>query len=243
MKLFAAYDNIICGISVGASRLQTRNVYGKMLFKVGSNHRGQTMKNLFRNTLFALAAVSFMAGYAQADDRIKANQSVNEFPTLGINEVSAADWTLVYDTSAINWKKVPAAAAVGNSFEDVTATNVLLASECGKLMTLNSATEFVTTLPAPVAGCKFTFIVKAAPSGASYTIVTNASANIIIGKVTSADLNAASDGDISTADDTITIADGVAAVGDEIEMWSDGTSWYYIAVTSVFNGITASQAS
>ena len=215
-----------------------------MRLKAVPNIKGEIMKNFLRIAAVA-AVISFALGYsgAFADDRIKANQSINEFPTLDVNSVASDDWTLVYDTSAINWKKVPAQAAVGTTFEDVTATNVLAASECGKTMTLNSATEFATTLPAPVAGCSFKFIVKAAPSGASYTILTASSANIFIGHVESADLNAASDGDISTADDTITITDAKAAVGDQIEFYSDGTSWYYIGHSNVFDAIIATQAS
>src|SRR5258707_188541 len=45
------------------------------------------------------------------------------------------------------------------SVETVTATNIILASESGKTFFLNSATEFVSTLPAPAAGLKFKFVV------------------------------------------------------------------------------------
>jgi hypothetical protein len=202
------------------------------------------MKNLFRTSLLSIAALGIFATASLADDRLKPNTSINELPELSVNSLAVNDYIPVYDTSAILWKKV-AATTIGTAaaFEDTTATNVLLSSECGKTITLNSATEFATTLPAPTAGCSFRFIVKAAPSGASYTILTNASANILIGHVESADLNAASDGDISTADDTITITDAKAAVGDQLEIYSDGTSWYYIGHSNVFDAIIATQAS
>lgn len=200
------------------------------------------MKNFLRLAI-ATAAIAF-AFPAFADDRLKPNISVRELTSLPITSVAAGDYLMTFDTSANQWKKLPAE-AIGTvtSFEDTTATNALDTSECGKTITLNSATEFVTTLPAPTAGCKFSFIVKAAPSGAAYTIVTNASANIFVGQVTGADLNAASDGDFGTTDDTISFVDGVAVVGDRVDVVSDGTSWYYIGYSRVFNGITATTAS
>lgn len=126
------------------------------------------------------------------------------------------------------------------TFESVTATNVITAAENGKVFLLNSATEFVSTLPAPAAGLHFTFIVVAAPSGASYTVVTTSSANIIKGmQVCAADAA----GDTGTADDTVTFADGQAVAGDMVEVWSDGTSWFAVAKSRVAAGITFTQAS
>lgn len=124
--------------------------------------------------------------------------------------------------------------------EDVSATNVILAAESGKVFFLNSATEFVSTLPAPAAGLEFTFIVEAAPVGASYTIVTNSSANIIVGQQHSA---AGDAGDTGTADDTISFVDGQAVAGDMVYVISDGTKWYAYAFSKVAAGITFTQAS
>jgi hypothetical protein len=128
--------------------------------------------------------------------------------------------------------------------EVVTATNVITADESGKTFFLNSATEFVSTLPAPKIGMRFTFIVKAAPAGASYTIVTNASANVIKGAVFSSDLNAASDGDLeTTGGDTITLVDAKAVAGDRVELFCDGTFWYAHAFVSAFDACTITTAS
>jgi len=66
------------------------------------------MKNTFRNSLLALTALGFAASVAYADNRIKANVSVEELPTLAGSSVATGDWVLVYDTSAIDWKKVAA---------------------------------------------------------------------------------------------------------------------------------------
>lgn len=124
--------------------------------------------------------------------------------------------------------------------EVTTATNGITAAESGKTFFLNSATEFVSTLPAPAAGLRYTFIVTAAPSGASYTVVTTSSANIIKGLQNSV---AGDAGDSGTADDTITFVDGQAVAGDKVEVISDGTSWFAYAISKVAAGITFTQAS
>jgi hypothetical protein len=108
-------------------------------------------------------------------------------------------------------------------YEDTTAVNTLIYTECGKTIWLNSATEFATTLPAvtDLGGCKFKFIVKAAPVGTAYTIVTNGGSNLIDGIVV---VNGAS---VSCVDeDTLTFTASAAISGDWVEVVTDGTNWY-----------------
>ena len=122
--------------------------------------------------------------------------------------------------------------------EVVSATNVLAASESGKTMFLNSATEFVTTLPAPALGLNFTFVVTAAPSGASYTVIAAAGATILKGHaVSSAGATGASS---TTGVLTLTFVDGQAVVGDRAYVVSDGTNWWVFASSKVVAGITLS---
>ena len=130
--------------------------------------------------------------------------------------------------------------------ETVIATNVITAAESGKTMYLSAATEFVSTLPAPAAGLWFKFIIAAAPAGASYTVVTAASANIMIvhvveldGATTAVDVA----GPSTTDSDTITFTDAIAVVGDMVECTSDGTSWFCNGVVSAGTGAEPSQAS
>ena len=128
--------------------------------------------------------------------------------------------------------------------EVVTATNVISAEESGKTFFLNSATEFVSTLPAPVLGMRFTFIVKAAPSGASYTIVTTSSANIIKGQIYTLDLSSTADSDLeTTGGDTISFVDAKSVAGDRVELFCDGTNWFAYGFCAVFDGITITTAS
>lgn len=128
--------------------------------------------------------------------------------------------------------------------EVVTATNVIAQEESGKTFFLNSTTEFVSTLPAPKIGMRFTFIVKLAPSGASYTIVTTSSANIIKGQVYTLDVNSTTDADLeTTGGDTISFVDSKAVAGDRVELFCDGTNWFAYGFCSVFDAITITTAS
>lgn len=120
--------------------------------------------------------------------------------------------------------------------KELTEASSLANADSGKIFFLNSATEFATTLPAPKKGWEGTFIVKAAPSGASYTIVTPSGA--ILGSISAGaadDVADTSDG----SDTTITFADGDAVVGDYVKLVCDGTNYYIIGgLAKVADGIT-----
>jgi hypothetical protein len=120
-----------------------------------------------------------------------------------------------------------------------TVASALTAEDSGKTIFLNSATEFATTLPLPANGLHFTFIVKAAPVGTSYTIVTKNGANIIKGmQFVAADAA----GDTGTSDDTITFVAGSSVAGDKVELVSDGTSWFAYAFSTLAASITFTTA-
>jgi hypothetical protein len=107
---------------------------------------------------------------------------------------------------------------------------------------LNSSTEFVTTLPAVAtsAWVNYTFIVKAAPTGASYTVVTDWSENKIVWQAYNVAWAA---GDIGTTDDTISFVDGQSVVGDRVTVYCDGAKRYAYAYCAVAAGITFTTAS
>lgn len=125
--------------------------------------------------------------------------------------------------------------------KELTAASTLTEADNGLTFYLNSTTEFATTLPSPFLGAEYTFIVKTAPSGASYTVVTGSSANIIKGIAFNGE--AAGVGDSGSADDTISFVDGQALAGDTVVLSSDGTSWFARAFCKVAAGITFTQAS
>ena len=123
--------------------------------------------------------------------------------------------------------------------EIVTATNVLTVAESGKIFFLDAASEFVTTLP-PVAtsrGCVFEFFIKAAPSGADYTIVTTSSEQTIVGHTVPCD-GAAGDTETTAGGTTLTFVGGQAVIGDRARFVCDGVTWHCEAVTAVAAGAT-----
>ena len=162
---------------------------------------------------------------------------INDFNMPNAQDLTITDigvYEFRYNDVTNRW--YPVTGTIHSLIEDVTATNIITAGESGTTFFLNSATEFVSTLPAPSAGLEYTFIIKAAPSGANYTVVTNSSANILIGGVT---CQTADDlGAYDNNGDTITFVGGQAIVGDRVHCISDGTSWYVDGHCFVAEGIT-----
>ena len=126
--------------------------------------------------------------------------------------------------------------------EAVTGANVIAASENGTRFVLNSGTAFASTLPAPAAGLQFWFYIGATePSGGDHTIVTNSSANIIVGNISSPEDAAGHVAKVTDAD-TISFKDRKAVHGDHCHVWSDGTNWYLSGMCKVQDGMTVTQA-
>jgi hypothetical protein len=146
-------------------------------------------------------------------------------------------------TLSINGTEVTATAAELNmaadnsaNVETVITTNVISASESGKTFFLDLVDGFASTLPAPAAGLRYTFIVKTAPTTA-YTVATNSAAQILAGQVY---CSAGTDEDSETGvtATTITFVANTAVIGDSCEVISDGTSWYAKAFCNATGGIT-----
>jgi len=122
--------------------------------------------------------------------------------------------------------------------KELTAASSLANADSGKVFLLNSATEFATTLPAPKKGWEGTFIVKAAPSGANYTVVAPSGA--ILGSISAGAADDAADTS-DGSDTTISFVDGEAVVGDYVKLVCDGTNYYIIGgLAKVAAGITIS---
>lgn len=122
-----------------------------------------------------------------------------------------------------------------NNPELVTATNTITNDESGRIFYLNAAGGFTSTLPAPQAGLKFTFIVKTAPTTA-YVITTNSGANVLYGTY----LDTVGELTYFSAQDTLNFVASTAVVGDRLDVESDGTNWYCKAVSGANGGITVS---
>ena len=118
------------------------------------------------------------------------------------------------------------AADISANVEVVTAANVIGAAESGKTFFLDAAAGFKSTLPAPAAGLRFTFIVKTAPTSNGYTIVTNGTTQKVLKGL--AVIAADSVGDVSAGGTTATFVHNEALPGDRVDVICDGTIWYMI---------------
>lgn len=127
-------------------------------------------------------------------------------------------------------------ADISANVETVITTNVIAASESGKTFFLALAAGFASTLPAPAAGLRFSFIVKTAPTSGNYTIVTNGTTQ----KVLKGLMVIAADaiGDVSAGGTTASFVANQALPGDRIDMICDGTIWYAIGFAQVTAGLT-----
>jgi len=137
---------------------------------------------------------------------------------------------------AANAGELNIASVPASGVEIVTETNVILAAESGKTFFLNAAAGFQSTLPAPAAGLKFTFIVKTAPTSNGYTIVTNGTTQKVIKGL--AVIAADAVGDVSAGGTTVTFVHNEALPGDRVDMICDGTIWYMIGYAQVTAALT-----
>ena len=127
----------------------------------------------------------------------------------------------------------------GTSVETLAAAKTLTAADSGKTFFLGLAGGFTVTLPAPVAGMEFTFIVSVAPTTA-YIIVTNGGADIIVVGINELEVDTADDGPYDINADTLNFVASTAVVGDYVSFKCDGTKWYGIGQTNADGGITTS---
>jgi hypothetical protein len=102
-----------------------------------------------------------------------------------------------------------------------TVAVALTAAQSGVNVFLNAAAGFAITLPAVAAGLSFRFTVAAVFATTNFTIITPALANLIFGGATVAGADVPAD-----AEDTISFVATAEALGDFVDLWSDGTSWF-----------------
>ncbi|OPY74920.1 MAG: hypothetical protein A4E65_03697 [Syntrophorhabdus sp. PtaU1.Bin153] len=128
------------------------------------------------------------------------------------------------------------AADISANAEVVTATNIITAEESGKTFFLDAAAGFASTLPAPAAGLKFSFIVKTAPTSNGYTIVTNGTTQKVLKGLVVVAADAV--GDVSAGGTTATFVHNQALPGDRVDVICDGTIWYMVGYAQVAAGLT-----
>lgn len=120
--------------------------------------------------------------------------------------------------------------------ETVTATNVITAAESGTTYFLSALAGFASTLPAPASGLHFSFVVITAPTSNGYTILTNASGNVMSGVH---NVTATGGGSAIALADTITLVANSAVAGDRVDVISNGTYWYVRADSTLKASVTS----
>jgi len=124
----------------------------------------------------------------------------------------------------------------------LTTTKTVSKEENGTHFVLNTATAFVTTLPAVAVGLEYWFHIGATEPTTTHTVVTDSSANVIVGNLASPEDAAGSVATVTDAD-TISFVASKAVHGDFAHVWSDGTNWYLDGMCKVQDGMTTTQAS
>ena len=121
-----------------------------------------------------------------------------------------------------------------DTVEVVTTTNVITAAESGRTFVLNSATAFVSTLPAKAAGLRYRFYAGATQvTGGNHTIVCSNDDNTIFGSVTVAGVLVA-----GTVEGSINFVADTMLPGDWCEGYNDGTNWYVSGQATASGAIT-----
>lgn len=95
--------------------------------------------------------------------------------------------------------------------QSVGATRTLEPEESGALCLFDRAAGNVYTLPAPVEGMYFDFLVTVAVTSNAHKVITNAATVFMIGKVIMGDVTVAQSGDVFTADGSTIVA--ISAAG------------------------------
>jgi len=124
-------------------------------------------------------------------------------------------------------------------YEKLITTYQVLRSDDRRTFLLDLAAGFVITLPTVASvnpGFRVRFVVKEPPSGGAYD-VTAEGAIAVVG-IKELPVTTGTDGIQSTGCTTITFADGVAILGDWIDLVTDGTSWFVIGHVATTLAIT-----
>jgi hypothetical protein len=148
-----------------------------------------------------------------------ANATNAEIVTLDVVETLKTDGTTVTSLDTV---------------EVVTTTNVITAAESGRTFVLNSATAFVSTLPAKAAGLRYRFYAGATQvTGGNHTVVCTNNDNTMYGSVTVAGVVVA-----GTVEGSVNFVADTMLPGDWCEVFNDGTNWYISGQATASGAIT-----
>lgn len=183
-------------------------------------------------------AINFSTGVS-TDLRILGNviQDSIGVTTAAISNDVGASGVLVEDLTSNRFGNFSVQGVDFGNRNFVTLTSGMNLSDgsSGKTFFMDNAAGITATLPEPANGLEYTFIVKTAPTGASYRIQTTSAAGVIYGTI-----NETVDADAGTVQGASakSFVSGSALVGDWMNFKSDGTNWYINASTQANFGIS-----
>lgn len=128
---------------------------------------------------------------------------------------------------------------------DAAATRTLTAKESGALCQFDAAAGVVYTLPAPVAGMVFDFIVTVAVTSNAYKVITNAATVFLVGGLISGNLTVAASGDIFQGNGTTHVAvsmngtDTGGLIGGKLRFVALSSTLWYVEGLVVGSGTNA----
>lgn len=143
------------------------------------------------------------------------------FATFNVGAVNYTKSALQVDSIAIN-----------TAYTEISAATTLTAANSGKTYILTGIVGYALTLPAPSEGLKYKFIIQDLFATTDWVIT--ATGAIMYGSVMEASTVQA-----VTAATTINLELAADAIGDWVQVESDGTNWY---VTGASAGALATPA-
>jgi hypothetical protein len=217
-------DSVVMGNSI----FETHNATAGFAIRVVSGTANTVQDNTIRNLVSSTCTNGILVDAAATDTRI-----IN-------NDIADTSGPTISDSGTGTYQ-------FGNTLDGVmqlaqknelpSTTNVITQAENGKTFFLSNAAGFTSTLPVPLLGLKFRFIVRTIPSSGDYVITTDSGDNILFGTINEITTTA---GVAISAQDTLNFKSGVAQDGDWAEFESDGLAWYVHGAVQTDNAVTVS---
>lgn len=124
-----------------------------------------------------------------------------------------------------------------NDVETISAAKTLIAADSETWFKLDAAAGVTITLPAVQAGLNFRFVIASSFATSNF-VIDSAEGDNISGVLV---VNGASV--VAADEDQINFVATAETVGDFIDIWSDGTSWFVYGIGASAGSITATDPS
>ena len=127
----------------------------------------------------------------------------------------------------------------GKRVVSVTAATALNLADMGKVYVFGSTTATAVTIPeaADAEGATLKFIVGAVPGASVHSIATHAGGTVFAGGINELEVDTGDDGPSDTNAGVINFTT-ISVIGDYVELYCDGSLWYFNGQTVADGGAT-----